>query len=124
MTEYADEFVWLAFFDADEFLRLEQDATVPEFLARFPQADAVAVNWCNYGSSSHYLKPKIPPVAAYTWHGKSSQPINRHVKCFVRPQKVGPDWRNVHCFDTAPERTLLGQWRGGGVGGDAGYYRR
>ncbi len=107
MTEYADEFVWLAFFDADEFLRLEQDATVPEFLARFPQADAVAVNWCNYGSSSHYLKPKIPPVAAYTWHGKSSQPINRHVKCFVRPQKVGPDWRNVHCFDTAPERTLL-----------------
>ncbi|HUM08548.1 MAG TPA: glycosyltransferase family 2 protein, partial [Acidocella sp.] len=71
---YKDEFEWLAFFDADEFLQLRQDKSVADLLARFPHADEVAVNWCNYGSSGHVLKPHTPPPLAYTWHGGVQRP--------------------------------------------------
>ncbi|MDD2704875.1 MAG: glycosyltransferase family 2 protein [Acidocella sp.] len=107
IATYKGEFAWLAFFDADEFLSLRQDETVTAFLARFPGADEVAVNWCNYGSSGHALKPAAPPPLAYTWHGDAHRAINRHVKCFVRPRAVGAAWRGVHCFDVAPDRAVL-----------------
>lgn len=107
LTAYKDEFDWLAFFDADEFLQLRQCKSVTAFLARFPDADEVVVNWCNYGSSGHVLKPQTPPPLAYTWHGGAGRGVNRHVKSFVRPGKVGPNWLGVHCFDVAPERAVL-----------------
>jgi hypothetical protein len=107
LAEYGGEFDWLAFFDADEYLLLKQDEDISAFLGRFENADAVAVNWCNYGSSGHLLKPDALPVAAYTWHGSERHHINRHVKSFVRPGKVGPAWLGVHCFDVAAERYVL-----------------
>jgi FkbM family methyltransferase len=116
LTTYADAFDWLAFFDADEFLLLNQDATVQDFLARFPAADAVAINWCNYGSSGHLLKPEFAPFDAYTWHGDENQPINRHVKSIVRPKLVGPNWLNVHCFDVRYERIFLANGHRAGWG--------
>jgi FkbM family methyltransferase len=107
LADGRDEFEWLAFFDADEFLALYEDDDIHAFLGRFGNADAVAVNWCNYGSSGHLLKPAAPAFEAYTWHGDERQPINRHVKSIVRPRKVGPVWRNVHCFDVPDERYRL-----------------
>lgn len=107
LTAFRDEFHWLAFFDADEFLALYDDRNIHDFLARFADADAVAVNWCNYGSDGHLLKPKLPAFEAYTWHGDEHQRINRHVKSIVRPDQVRPTWRNVHCFDVPAERYLL-----------------
>jgi len=104
---YKDEFDWLGFFDADEYLWLAQDETIKDFLARFPNADQVCVNWCVYGSSGHYLKPTVHPVEAYTWHGDAQQPINRHVKSLVRPKHVGPHYVCVHCFDVPVERSVL-----------------
>ena len=42
---------WLAFFDADEFLVLHEDASIGAFLKRFPaDVAAVAVNWVVFGS--------------------------------------------------------------------------
>lgn len=42
---------WAALFDVDEFLNLKQDANLDAFLARFPDADAIAINWKIFGSS-------------------------------------------------------------------------
>ncbi len=107
LVTYRDEFAWLGFFDADEYLRLTDAPDVKNFLARFPQADEVAVNWCNYGSSGHVLKPALPAPLAYSWHGSAARAVNRHVKSLVRPRAVGPDWIGVHCFDVDPERAVL-----------------
>ncbi len=107
LAEYADAFEWLAFFDADEYLSLARDENVKSFLARFPEAGQVCVNWCNYGSSGHYLKPKQPAIEAYTWHGDNRQPINRHVKSFVRMGRPGPLYINMHCFDPGPAPSVL-----------------
>lgn len=104
---YKEEFEWYAYFDADEYLLLNQDKDVKTFLARFPDADEVAVNWCNYGSSGYVLKPQLPPPLAYHAHSSAKRAVNRHVKCFVRPSKVGGNWFNVHCFDVDSERSLL-----------------
>ncbi|TLU70996.1 FkbM family methyltransferase [Lichenicoccus roseus] len=101
---YADEFEWIAFFDADEYVSFSAGLDLAGFLDRFDDADGIAINWCNYGSSNHALKPQLPPVEAYTWHGDMQQPINRHVKSIVRPNSVGPHWLNMHAFDIALDR--------------------
>jgi FkbM family methyltransferase len=107
LGRYGDEFSWMAFFDADEYLSLLQDADIAAFLARFPDADQLCINWCNYGSSGHYLKPAPLPVEAYTWHGGPQERVNRHVKSIVRPKRVGPRWVCVHCFDIPDDKTRL-----------------
>lgn len=104
LARHRDEFEWLCFLDGDEYLAFPGGDDLGSFLRRFDDADAVAVNWCNYGSNGHVLKPKLLPIEAYTRHGDEQQSVNRHVKSLVRPAKVGPRWRNVHCFDVAPER--------------------
>jgi glycosyltransferase involved in cell wall biosynthesis len=108
LTRYGAEFAWIGFFDADEFLFLAEDATVQPFLTRFGDAGQVCINWCNYGSSGHYLKPAAPAYDAYTWHSGSHHLVNRHVKSFVRPDAVGPAWVNVHCFDVKLTRLANG----------------
>jgi hypothetical protein len=111
LTRYGHEFVWMGFFDADEFLFLAEDETVQKFLNRFPDTDQVCINWCNYGSSAHYLKPAQPAYQAYTWHSRNHHILNRHVKSFVRPQAVGPKWITVHNFDVPLTRTRLANGR-------------
>jgi hypothetical protein len=107
IARYGSEFAWLAFFDIDEFLMLYKSSTIQDFLASFPpHIDQVCINWCNYGSAGHYLKPQQPPTEAYTWHNLESHPVNRHVKSIVRPSRIGPHWRCVHVFD-ALENTCL-----------------
>ncbi len=43
---------WTALFDVDEFLNLKQDTNLDSFLSRFPDADAVAINWKIFGSAN------------------------------------------------------------------------
>jgi hypothetical protein len=107
LAQYGDEFAWMGFFDADEYLFLPRDGAVAAFLNRLAAVDAVVVNWCNYGSGGHYLCPLAPPFEAYTWHSNEIQPINRHVNSIVRPERVGPRWTGVHCFDVPLARTRL-----------------
>lgn len=109
LARYGAAFDWIGFFDADEYLLLKEDARLGTFLRRFPQADAVAIHWCNYGSNGHALKPALPPVAAYTRHGRETHVINRHVKSLVRPGKVGPTWFNYHYFDVDNARYVTAE---------------
>ncbi|WP_428376857.1 FkbM family methyltransferase [Lichenicoccus sp.] len=106
LQQYGGEFEWIAFFDADEYILFADGVDLRGFLDRFDDADGIVVNWCNYGSSNHALKPKLLPIEAFTWHGDPQQPINRHVKSFVRPEKVGPKWLNMHAFDIDLSRYL------------------
>ena len=99
LTRYGAEFEWMAFIDADEFLSTEDNEPLPVFLGSFPDAHAVAVNWCNYGSNGHALHPTIPIVEAFVRHSLNTSPINRHVKSIVRCSKFRSNVWNVHYFD-------------------------
>lgn len=58
---------WLAFFDADEFLVLHGDASVADFLARFPDdVSAVAVNWVVFGSGGEATYRALPVIERFT----------------------------------------------------------
>ena len=103
-TEYGEEFEWIGFLDADEYLALPDGQDLLSFLNRSEDVGAVAINWCNYGSSGYVLKPKMPPFYAYNKHYDRNQAINRHVKTFVRPKHWVKKWYNPHFFDVHPLR--------------------
>ena len=95
---------WLAFIDSDEMLDFSDEGGVQEYLGRFEDFDAVAINWCMYGSNSHVLKPRASMAVAYRAHSREDFPTNRHVKCIVRPAAARGKYLNQHAFDLIPER--------------------
>ncbi len=80
----AAEFEWLAFFDTDEFLRLDEGLNLKTLLAQRPEA-AVAVPWAMFGSNGHAEKPDGLVIESFTRRAGADFPPNRHVKSIVRP---------------------------------------
>ena len=100
--QYEEEFDWIGFIDADEYLALPDSRRLPEFLERSSEVGAVAINWCNYGSAGYILKPTMPAYYAYNKHFSKNSGVNRHVKSFIRPQCWKGPWINPHYFDVGP----------------------
>ncbi|CAH6420860.1 Glycosyltransferase family 92 [uncultured virus] len=78
---------WLGMFDTDEFLVLRQDANVRQFLARFPSARGVAVNWKLFGASGRKTPPRSV-VRGFVHRSRVDCCLSGHVKLFVRPEEV------------------------------------
>lgn len=76
---------WIAFFDADEFLVLHQDAKIADFLARqSPEVAAVAVNWIVFGSGGQERYRAAPVVERFTLALAPGATQNRTVKAIGR----------------------------------------
>ncbi|MBR0559808.1 glycosyltransferase family 2 protein [Neokomagataea anthophila] len=90
---------WVGFLDADEFLYLDNDLSIIEYLDKISQnIGAVGFHWCNYGSSGHVLKPSTSILNAFDHHSRSDEMINRHIKTFLRIDSWSGEWENVHYF--------------------------
>jgi hypothetical protein len=50
---YGRDVEWAAAIDIDEFVNLKRDASIRTFLARFPDAVGIALNWRIFGSAGH-----------------------------------------------------------------------
>jgi hypothetical protein len=87
-------FEWVGFIDADEFVVVRDGRSIKDFLAGFPDDPAVALHWYMYGSSGHRMRPSGPVITEYK--RRESGP-NRHVKCFVRPERLA-QYRNSHSW--------------------------
>jgi len=96
-------FDWIGFLDADEYLSLSKDENVKEFLNKFDNFDAVAINWCIYGSSGKVVRPRLPIVKTFTSRSTENFPDNVLVKSFIRPDCFGTDYRNPHRYYSVPE---------------------
>lgn len=77
---------WLAFFDLDELLVLDQRFTsVTEFLATLPpDAGAVGINWLGFGSSGHLGKEYGLVRDAFRKGGPRTWGNNHHIKTIAR----------------------------------------
>ncbi|MDE2239653.1 MAG: glycosyltransferase family 2 protein [Rhodospirillales bacterium] len=115
--QVADEYEWLAFFDADEFLRLDDDLTLKALLAARPEA-AIAVPWAIFGSSGHQDIPPGLLVENFTRRSHWDFPPNAHVKSIIRPALMDAAL-NPHVFQVRGDYVdLLGRpvvWSSSGV---------
>ena len=80
---------WLAFFDADEFLVLHQDASIAGFLARFPDdVSAIAVNWVVFGSGGQTTYRPLPVTQRFTDALPADARESRTVKAIGRRARL------------------------------------
>ena len=95
-TEYnkiKDEYDAILFADFDEFLVLEHDKTIQEYVSRFPEDwQAILINWdCKTDSGLIYYDPRplverftvsLSPIDKPVQYGNI--PENAHVKCILK----------------------------------------
>lgn len=92
---YADEFDWIALFDADEYLSLH-GKTIKDYLSHFDNADCIAFNWACSGSNGNISRPAGLPLLAYPYHGGADLYWNKHTKVIFRPKKLSGVINQVH----------------------------
>ena len=94
---------WVAYFDADEFLVLREDATIGDFLRRFPpDVAAVAVNWVIFGSDGQARYRPGPVTERFGDALPEGSSWNRAVKSFGRRKQL--TGTGVHRVDPGPGR--------------------
>ena len=76
---------WMLYLDADEFLVINENKTVKEFLSNFQHADSVSCNWLLFGTNYHIKEPSGLIVENYT---RSESKLNDHLKTFLRPSQL------------------------------------
>lgn len=77
---------WVAFFDLDEFFVPAASDDIPSLLHRRREV-ALAANWLVFGSGGHQA-PQPLQIDAYRRCAPADHPLNRQVKCIVRPRWV------------------------------------
>jgi hypothetical protein len=98
LARFGAKFDWMGFLDGDEYLHLPQDRSVKSFLTHCAAVNGLGFSWCSYGNNGHILKPRIPPVEAFTRHA-AIWPGYNVIKSFVRPGKLGQQWFDTHRLD-------------------------
>ena len=70
--------------DPDEFLLLKQDRSIEEFLDRYPEADAIAINWKIFGSGGIQHKGKGLTVERFLMAANKDCRQHRQFKSIFR----------------------------------------
>ena len=78
---------WISVFDSDEFLNLKVDMNLDEFVARYPKADAIAINWKLFGSSEITHKGLGLTPERFLWAAYDDYFEHRQFKSLVRYNK-------------------------------------
>lgn len=89
LERFGRQFLWIAFLDLDEFIRLSPDALggsmdIRLFLAEFEPYAALGVNWRTFSWSGHETTPSGPVIGSYT-HCLGD---DIHIKSIVQPAKI------------------------------------
>jgi hypothetical protein len=94
LARRADEDLWVAFIDLDEFIVLKRHPDVKSLIGECSggQGGALAINWVLYGSNGHLEQTHQPVTQRFTRRGAH---INEHVKCIVYIPHVAS--MDIHC---------------------------
>lgn len=77
-----NNYSWMLYLDADEFLNLNKFNNIKPFLDIFKDADAIGINWLMFGTSGYKEQPKGLITDNFI---RSEIRLNNHVKSFIRP---------------------------------------
>lgn len=80
LAHHLAECEWVSFLDIDEFLRLPEDETISDFMARFgAHTDCVLFNWIFFGPNGHKQPPDGPVLTNYTRRSGNLHPYTKYV---------------------------------------------
>jgi hypothetical protein len=86
IKNYGNETKWLAIIDGDEFILPKQKFwTIRDLLVKHETAQAIGINWVNFGSNFHDNIQKGFQVDNYR---RCENKFNPHIKSIVQPQYV------------------------------------
>ncbi|OAG72350.1 glycosyltransferase [Gluconobacter japonicus] len=101
ISDAKNKFDWLMFLDSDEYLDLGENQDLSAFLNKFPEASAIAINWCCFGSSGYITRP--PNSSPFESYIRGSHPdsldANKIVKSIFRLDRTSSRYINPHHFD-------------------------
>lgn len=105
---------WMLYLDADEFFTTSFP-NVKSWLAHFPAADSIGVNWLMFGTSGHVSQPEGLIIENFT---RCERLLNRHVKCFTRPSAAtgttNPHYFHVvnpsNCYNATGTKMAMGSF--------------
>lgn len=108
---YCNEYDWVIFLDIDEFLFLEEDKTVGEYLSRdiFKDFTCIKIHWRMMDDNDQLINTGEPVVKRFTraarpipmiWHNPTNGftktlEMNMFVKSFVKPGLKNVAWDNA-----------------------------
>lgn len=98
LSRFRDEFAWIGFLDADEYLDLYPITDIHEYFSGIKDASAVAFNWACFGSNGHVVKPGGSTVECFLHRSAEDYWENRTIKSFVRPNKTEIKYNDPHRF--------------------------
>ncbi len=118
LERYGKEFEWMAFFDTDEFLVLDEAHNLRSILWSASAISGIGVNWAFFGSSGHQFAPPSLVLDSYLHRAPASFTPNRHIKSIVKPIDV-KNFINGHMFElSTPYCDLAGKeilWNSPGI---------
>jgi len=78
---------WIAFLDLDEFMFSPTGAKLTEMLPEYERWPGVGVNWAQFGTSGHRVRPDGLVLESYV-RRTDAFGYNRAIKCVVDPRRV------------------------------------
>jgi hypothetical protein len=101
---------WYIYMDADEFLILNKIGkikikNIKHFLSAYSYADSIGINWLMFGSN--YFVNDPPQGLIIENYNRSSLMLDKHVKSFVRTNRVDTVGYTPHFYNMIkPAKTL------------------
>jgi len=83
--EVYKESEWVFCIDCDEFFVPKDSDGLEDFLDRYQDATAIAINWLNFGSSRKTKWEDAPVTARFNQCASAVHPTNKYFKSFHRP---------------------------------------
>lgn len=90
----ADDYDWIAFFDIDEFLFIENNMKINDFLSqsKFNNVDSIQLNWKIYGDNGHIKYENKPVIERFT---EPSIYQTSYVKTIIKTKN--PNFISLRC---------------------------
>ena len=118
LTRFSDDYDWIAFIDADEFLIPPTNEKLPDLLARHADHEAIALNWLIFGTNNIANLNGHLVMESFTQSSEDAFPANKHIKSIIRPQAV-TGVVNPHYFAGPKYYDVMGneikEWQDGGI---------
>ncbi len=112
IRNFKNNFNWIAFIDADEFIVMNESININEALKEYEceHVGGLGINWRFFGTSGHITKPDGGVIKNYTHCIPKANEISDHIKSIVHPRKV-VSLITAHAFTYKPDYYCVNELR-------------